>query len=188
MKYSTIVGVYADIYPNPSTLPMHPICLCLEHQDTDLPRAPFKFPINALQAYYARAHCAECGRYLGLPEEQAESPSPALESQPRERVAVLPDYEMHLLVSVLRRIAAYFGGRVCDDLEFAAILPELPARQAIMQRFHEWNGDPEVWQEDLAVGSNFAQCRFWTYGAALAYFAHRLAPDIEQALRKAERD
>ncbi len=88
----------------------------------------------------------------------------------------------------MRRVADYFDGRSCDDLEFAKLVPELADRQAIMKRFHECNGDPEVWAEDLAADSTFAQCRYWKYGAALAYFAHQLAPDIERKLRKAGAD
>jgi hypothetical protein len=57
-----------------------------------------------------------------------------------------------------------------------------------MKRYHVWNGDPEVWQEDVSRGGTFAECHYWTYGAALAYFAHQLAPDVERELRKAEQD
>lgn len=189
MKFSTIVGVYASTYPNPSMLPNNPLCLCLEHQDTEIAAEPFTFPINAIQAYHVGAHCAVCGKYLGLPEGQVLEVRPAyLENQPRERIAVLPEYEMYLLVYVMKRAADYFGGRICDDLEFAKLVPELADRQAIMKRYHAWNGDPEVWEEDMSQDGPFAKCRYWTYGAALAYFAHQLAPDVERELRRAEQN
>jgi hypothetical protein len=189
MKFSTIVGVYVANHSNPSTLPNNPLCLCLEHQDTEIPAEPFTFPINAVQGYYMQAHCAVCGKYLGLPEDQAPEKRPdCLEHWERMRAAVLPEYERRLLLSVLTVAADYFDRRTCDDLELAELVPELADRRAIMQRFHEWNGDPEVWAEDLARGGTFADCRYWTYGAALAYFVHQLAPDLEQAFRESERD
>ena len=186
MKDNTLVGVYLDTYLKPSTLPNNPLCLCLEHQDTDLPRAPFKFPINALQAYYTNAHCAICGKYLGLPESQAPEKRPAfVDSIPRERVAALSEDEMRLLVTVLRRLADYFGGRVCDDIDFARLVSDSESRRQIMQRFHEWNGDPESFREDETAGRDYP---YWTYSSALAYFAFRLAPDMEQHLREQERE
>lgn len=119
-----------------------------------------------------------------LENEAQETRLAHMESQlPRESGAVLPDYEMHLLLFVIRRAAEYFNGRVCDDLEFAELVPKLADRQAIMKRFHEWNGDPEVWAEDLVTGNGFAECRYWTYGTALAYFAHRLEDDSERRRR-----
>ncbi len=50
VKFSTIVGVYLENHPNPSMLPNNPLCLCLEHQDTEIAASPFTFPINAIQA------------------------------------------------------------------------------------------------------------------------------------------
>ncbi len=185
MKFSTIVGVYVENHPNPSALPNNPTCLCLEHQDTELPQAPFTFPINAIQAYYTRATCAVCGKYLGLLEDQAPDKRPAsVDALPREHVAALPDYEMRLLVALLRRIADYFGRRIHDDIDLAALVPSLQGRREIMRLYHEWNGDPEAFSEDEVAGQEYL---FWSYSSALAYFAFRLAPDIEQELRKAAR-
>ncbi len=185
MKFSTIVGVYVENHPNPSALPNNPTCLCLEHQDTELPQAPFTFPINAIQAYYTRATCAVCGKYLGLPEDQAPDKRPAsVDALPLERVAALPDYEMRLLVAVLRRIADYFGGRIYDDIDLAVLVPSLQSRREIMRRYHAWNGDLEAFAEDEAAGQQYP---FWTYSSALAYFAFRLVPDIERELREAAR-
>jgi len=186
VKFSTIVGVYVNQMPKPSTLPNNPTCLCLEHQDAEIKEAPFPFPINAIQAYSTRASCAVCGKYLGLPEDQVQAERPAdVDSLHRERVAVLPAYEMRALVAVLKKSADHFGCHICDDIDFEPLVPNLADRQAIMKRYHEWNGDPEVWEEDLATDSTFAQCRYWSYGALLDYFAYRLAPDIEQELREA---
>lgn len=176
MKFSTIVGVYADSHANPSMLPNNPTCLCLEHQDTDLPMEPFLFPINAVQAYYTKAHCAVCGKYLGLPEKQAPENCPnALDVLSRDRVAVLPDYEMRLLIAVLRRTADYFSRLSCDDVDIAAMVPNLQRRREILRRYHAWNGDPESFSENEAAQVSL----YWTYGSVLAYFAFRLAPDIE---------
>jgi len=186
MKFTTIVGVSVDHRPNTSTLPNNPTCLCLKHQDTTIPKEPFKFPINAIQAYYVKAHCAICGEYLGLPESQAPEKRPVeVDTLSRERIAILSDYEMRALIAVLMKSVDHFSRHICDDIDFESLVPVLADRQAMRRRYHEWNGDPEVWEEELAAGGTFAQCRFWTYGEMLAYFAHQLAPDIERELREA---
>jgi hypothetical protein len=184
VKFSTIVGVYADSHSNPSTLPNNPTCLCLEHQDTDLPMEPFTFPINAVQAYFIKAHCALCGKYLGLPKNQAPEKLPnALDDLPMDRVAVLPDYEMRLLIAVLRRTADYFSRLIYDDIDIAAIVPNLQSRREILRRYLAWNCDLESFSENEAAGQEYL---YWTYSSALAYFAFRLAPDIEQELCERE--
>ena len=91
---------------------------------------------------------------------------------------------MRLLVALLRRIADYFGRRIHDDIDLAALVPSLEGRREMMRLYHEWNGDPEAFSEDEAAGQQYP---FWTYSSALAYFAFRLAPDIEQELREAAR-
>lgn len=140
--------------------------------------------IACIQAYYARAHCAVCGKYLGLPEDQAPDKRHAfLSDVPRDRVATLPEYEMWALVALLKMAADHFGKHIYEDIDFAPLVPDVEQRRAIMRRYHAWNGDPEVFEEDEAPGREYP---FWTYSSALDYFAHRLAPDIEREIREAE--
>jgi len=101
-----------------------------------------------------------------------------MDDQARERVAVLPDYEMRALVALLREASDYFSSRICDDIDLTPLIPSVEQRREMLKRFHEWNGDPEVYEQDQMEGGWYAEYHVWSYAAMFDYFAHRLAPDI----------
>jgi|SRR5271165_4899238 len=179
MKYTTIVGVHTERQRVPYAA-AGTTALCLEHQDIDVPGEPLKEPLTAIQAYHANAYCAACGKYLGLPEDQVpgnERRKPEDEEKRGARLALLTDFEMRLLVVLLCRMAEYSSSKHMDQLDLAELVPSREDRQELMRASCIQQGDLGVLVRAQADGY-----RFWTYPAALAYFARRVAPDLAATL------
>jgi hypothetical protein len=43
----------------------------------------------------------------------------------------------------------------CNDFELSEVVPDVEERRALMKKFHEINGDPESFEEDLRCGATF---------------------------------
>lgn len=41
------------------------------------------------------------------------------------------------------------------ELDFTKLVPSLEERQRVMKLYHQYNGDPEVFQEDIENGDEF---------------------------------
>lgn len=91
----------------------------------------------------------------------------------------IPRAELPVLLAALEEGSDVCGGRGCDDLEFAQIVPDLNTRQKMMAQYHQWNGDPEVWTSDLETGGAFAEVHYWSYGSALFYLRRRIETAAE---------
>ena len=179
MKYTTIVGVHIERGRVPYAA-AGSTALCLEHQDIEVPGEPVKEALNAIQAYHANAHCAACGKYLGLPEDQVPGDEWRRSSDGEKwgpRLALLTDFEMRLLVVLLGRMAKYTSGRHMDQLDLATLVPLREDREDLMRAHCIQQGDLGALAQAQADGY-----RFWTYDQALAYFARRVAPDLAATL------
>jgi len=170
MEETTIVGVYVA-ERDYGQIANNTTALCLEHQDTRIPGQPFKASLNAIQAYYTWAHCAVCGKYLGLPEDQTTKKRPAQVGQP-ERVVVLSGQEMRALVTLLMQQARK-AAETGEVVHFASLLPDLAERQEIARAYYAWSGQPGGFYRDRG-----REYTYWEEHALLTYFAARLASDI----------
>jgi hypothetical protein len=183
MKYTTIVGVHTERQRVPYAA-AGTTALCLEHQDLEVPGEPIKEPLTAIQAYYANAHCAACGIYLGLPESQVpgnEQRRPEDGEKRGARLALLTDHEMRLLVQLLRRMAEYTSDKHMDRLDLAELVPSREDRLELLRASCIQRGDLGELMEAQAD-----DYRFWTYTSALAYFVRRIAPDLAARLSQVQ--
>jgi len=72
------------------------------------------------------------------------------------------------------------------EIDLRKLLPSLEERQAFMKLYHQENGDPEVYKEDIENGNPFLyfnpnDALFILYGAAIeALKAQGITPFVEQ--------
>lgn len=170
MEETTIVGVYVA-ERDYGQIANNTTALCLEHQNIRIPGQPFKGSLNAIQAFYTRAHCAVCGKYLGLSEDQTTKKRPPQFGQ-TERVAVLTSQEMRALVTLLMQQARK-AAEAGETVHFASLIPDLTERQEIARAYCAWNGQPGAFYRDRS-----REYTYWEEHALLTYFAARLASDI----------
>lgn len=70
-------------------------------------------------------------------------------------VRMPPSYKK-LLLQFLEDLGDIQGNAGCNDFDLKAFVPDIEERRAIMKAFHEYNGDPECFEEDLARGRDFS--------------------------------
>ena len=56
-----------------------------------------------------------------------------------------------------------FSNKVCDDYDLDEPLPDVEDRRSLMQRYHEWNGDPEEFdpEDDYLIVSAASLMNFF---------------------------
>lgn len=67
-----------------------------------------------------------------------------------------------------------------DSFPLDRFLPDLASRQALVEAYHEYNGDPEVFAEDL-TDSLTSEFRFFDPNRALGMLEDRLHQAIKEA-------
>lgn len=86
----------------------------------------------------------------------------------RVKVELSPD-ESRLLVFVLELASEWTGHRF--DCTLSDVFPELEKRRQFMKAYHEWNGDPDVFDEKVEDGDLFLDANM---GAIAAYLVDRI--------------
>lgn len=66
------------------------------------------------------------------------------------------------------------------ECRFDRFVPDLAARQAYMKAFHSYNGDPEIFEEDMA-GPESSQFRYFNPNYALGMLWSQLYQAVEDA-------
>lgn len=91
-------------------------------------------------------------------------------------IELTPD-ETKLLILILEQASEMFGNQICDDFELAEHLPLFEARRTLMKEYHQYNGDPEVFEEDEAYGDQYL---YIGTGALVGYLASRIKAQQEK--------
>ena len=77
------------------------------------------------------------------------------------------------IADFLERMSKLFSRHICGDFMLSAVFPEREDRHALVQDFHNLNGDPEEYQEGSAYEFDLDWCLMW-------YVATRLGtPEAE---------
>jgi hypothetical protein len=69
--------------------------------------------------------------------------------------ARMPPSYKKMLLHFLEELGDHQSNAGCNDFDLSSFVPDVEERRAIMKAFHEYNGDPECFEEDLADGKTF---------------------------------
>lgn len=79
--------------------------------------------------------------------------------------------EQRLTAILLSMAAERYSNFGCNDFDLSEVIPDLDERNALVLAAHEWNGDPEEYDE-AGEGPDYRLPDWYL----MDYMAHRLAP------------
>ncbi len=94
-------------------------------------------------------------------------------SSPKFVHGPMTPFEMRLAADLLKMAAEEFGRHCCNDLP----LPNTEDANRLGRQYHEWNGDPQEW-EDYPADRPII---YFNDSAAMAFLADRLRHEAETA-------
>ena len=89
----------------------------------------------------------------------------------------ITDTQARLLVELLELAENEFSNHGCNDFELFKCIPDLEKRRELIKAYHEWNGDPETFEEDTVIPKSYEY--FYDY-ALMGYLAHKVKEQLEQ--------
>lgn len=83
--------------------------------------------------------------------------------------------ERRLLADLLVMGGEAYANRICNDFDLSASIPDGDERDRIVRAYHEWNGDPEEYWDDVDDGrGDYRMMDFMLF----AYFAAKVRGEI----------
>jgi glutaredoxin-related protein len=84
--------------------------------------------------------------------------------------------EKRLAAALLKMAADEFGGHICNDFDLTRFGFTEDECRELMREFHDWNGDPQIFLDDVANGRKFAQTQDFV---VMSFMAEKLEQEAK---------